>query len=345
MTVRKRLVINELEALIVRDAFRLLLQHRQVALIARTLNDENKLPRGSRCLPGTPLRWSKDAIARVLRNPLYAGMIACGDEQFRGEHPAIVDDETFERAQRILKGRERHTKFHGVNSDYVLRGLVRCGLCKQAMSPGSTRRARKTYRYYRCSTRDKHGPKGCPAAPLPARAIEDYVVERVAEAALDGALAREVESTLAARLDARREQFALLRTKLPVAIATHSANAMKLVEELTRLDAKAREFVEAKLSAETQKLVAAERRLADAERGVAALENAALEARHVVSALRDFRAVWQAMTMPNRGRMLRALLDHVEVDEPSGRIDIHLVDFAADPDVASDVGAPPMEAA
>ena len=68
------------------------------------------------------------------------------------------------------------------------------------MSPGSTRSARKTYRYYRCSTRDKHGPKGCPAQRLPAGAIEDYVVERIAEAAFDGALAREVQASLTKRL-------------------------------------------------------------------------------------------------------------------------------------------------
>jgi len=36
--------------------------------------------------------------------------------------------------------------------------------------------------------------------------------------------------------------------------------------------------------------------------------------------------VQQAMTTPNRGRLLRALLDRVVVEETSGRVDIHLVD-------------------
>lgn len=44
--------------------------------------------------------------------------------------------------------------------------------------------------------------------------------------------------------------------------------------------------------------------------------------------------VWESMTTPNRGRLLRALVDHVVVDEPAARVDIHLVDFAADPDAA-----------
>lgn len=58
-----------------------------------------------------------------------------------------------------------------------------------------------------------------------------------------------------------------------------------------------------------------------------------------MGALRDFKAVWETMTIPNRGRLLRALLDHLEVDEPSGRVEIHLIDFASDPDAALDVAA------
>lgn len=60
---------------------------------------------------------------------------------------------------------------------------------------------------------------------------------------------------------------------------------------------------------------------------------------HVIGALRDFNLVWEAMTIPNRGRLLRALLDRVVVEETSGRVDIHLVDFAADPDAPADAGA------
>jgi hypothetical protein len=49
------------------------------------------------------------------------------------------------------------------------------------------------------------------------------------------------------------------------------------------------------------------------------------------------------MTTPNRGRLLRALLDRVVVEETSGRVDIHLVDFAADPEAPAHVGAPSKE--
>ncbi|WP_408890099.1 hypothetical protein ACJ2CR_02520 [Myxococcus faecalis] len=65
--------------------------------------------------------------------------------------------------------------------------------------------------------------------------------------------------------------------------------------------------------------------------------------KHVIGALCDFNLVWEAMTLPKCGRLLRALLDRVVVEETSGRVDIHLVDFAADPDTPDDAGASTSE--
>lgn len=339
VTKDKRLVPHDLESLIVRDAYELLLQHRQAAVVARLLNEQQKLPRGARLKAGRLLAWTTTGIASVLKNPLYAGIVVYEGERYRGEHPALIDEETFERAQRILtrKG-EAPLTFHGTNLDYVLKGLLRCGLCGASMTTGTTRSARKEYRYYRCTTRDKHGPEGCPALRLPAGAIEDYVVERIEEAAFDGALAREVEDALTQRLDRRREDLEELRAKLPAPIANYSANASRYVEELTRFEGKARDLIEQRLNVETQRLAAAERQLRDAERALAELEDTATEVQHVIGALRDFRFVWDAMTTPNRGRLLRALLERVVVDESSGRVDIHLVDFSADLDAPSGDG-------
>ncbi len=75
----KKLLVNEVEAQVVREAFTLFLQHRQRAMVARTLTERGLLPRGSSRPPKDGLRWTKDAIARVLRNPLYAGFMMYGD--------------------------------------------------------------------------------------------------------------------------------------------------------------------------------------------------------------------------------------------------------------------------
>jgi site-specific DNA recombinase len=355
----KKLVVNEVEARVVREAFALFLQHRQMAKVARELNERGLLPRGSSRPSRLGLRWTKDSIARVLRSPLYAGLMMYGDELHPGEQPRIIDDATYRQATRILEGAGRELRFTGLNPDYVLRGLLRCAGCGQAMCPGSTSKNGKTYRFYRCSTRDKHGKDACSARPLPARALEELVAERITAATADVKLVQHIERSLRARIEAQRASLAAIRADLPGRVASASAAASKLADELGKLDGRARELVEAKLRVEADRLVAAERQLAETERDLADLEVADAEATWMLGALRDFTApsalpsfaravglratrplrglralrlanVWALMTPENRGRLLRALVASVRVNDATGEVEIELVNFSAD---------------
>lgn len=111
----KKLVVNEVEARVVREAFALFLQHRQMAKVARELNERGLLPRGSSRPSRLGLRWTKDSIARVLRSPLYAGLMMYGDELHPGEQPRIIDDATYRQATRILEDERRELRFTGLN--------------------------------------------------------------------------------------------------------------------------------------------------------------------------------------------------------------------------------------
>jgi len=170
------------------------------------------------------------------------------------------------------------------------------------------------------------------AKPLPAGAIEDFVAQRITAATTDGSLARHVEVTLAKRIAGRREALERIRVDLPGRVASASANASKYTEELGKFEGRARELVEAKLRAETDRLVAAERQLAETERDRLDLEVAAAETTWAVGALRDFARVWKFMTPENQGRLLRPLVTVVRMKESTGVVEVELVNFAADPD-------------
>ncbi|MDP1826614.1 MAG: recombinase family protein [Archangium sp.] len=325
--VDKKLTINELEAPIVREAFEVLLQHRRMATVAAVMNERERLPRKTKRLDEKP-QWTKDTIAKLLRNPLYGGLMMYRDERHPGEHPAIIDPVTFQRAQVVLAGRERHLKFHGLNFDYILRGLIKCGKCGKPMTPASTRKGRSVYRYYRCTTRDKRGTDACDVLPLAAGAIEDYVVDRIAEASLGPTLMADIEQALAARLAAKRQTLATVKEKAPDIIAEHSSKASKLVDELTRLEGRSRGVAAAKLRAETDLLTSAERSLADAERGLVEVLGAIADLKPVLRVLGNFKELWGVMTPTNRVRMLSALIDEVRVHEQDGSVNIALIDFA-----------------
>ena len=53
--------------------------------------------------------WTKDGVLRVLKNPLYAGFIAAGEELFKAEHEAIVSREQFERVEEHAGREERRS--------------------------------------------------------------------------------------------------------------------------------------------------------------------------------------------------------------------------------------------
>jgi hypothetical protein len=45
--------------------------------------------------------------------------------------------------------------------------------------------------------------------------------------------------------------------------------------------------------------------------------------------LNDFAAVWDVLTPENRGRLLRAVVQQVEVDEPANKVKVFIVDLCA----------------
>ena len=167
-------------------------------------------------------------------------------------------------------------------------------------------------------------------APDPAGALEEFVVERIALATADGSLVAEVERQMRARTDARRTANEELRKRLPDEIANTSSAAMRYVEELGRLQGRSRELVEAKLRTETDRLTAAEQRLAQAENDRIDVEVADAEREWIVRALRDFGRVWSLMTPENRGRLARSLVVAIRVDEASNQVEVELVNFAAE---------------
>lgn len=151
------------------------------------------------------------------------------------------------------------------------------------------------------------------------------------EATADGTLAERIETKLSARVAKERATFVEVRRALAAQIAEASASATtaKLTDEVVRLEARARELVEAKLRAEAARLDDAERRLRALEDDALDLELVESQREWFVGALCSFGKVWGEMTPENQGRLLRALVATVSVDEKTGMCRLELVNFDA----------------
>jgi DNA invertase Pin-like site-specific DNA recombinase len=236
--VQKKLFINESEAVVVRELFALYLEHRSVLRVAQELArrerttkqrppSERAQARAQARPPGEQRRvgpysaeeWSKDMVIRILKNPVYVGLIASGDDLHPGEHKPLIDRETFDRVQRILEQNAGRPAMPGRNPDYLLTGRLRCGACGAAMTPGSTKKGNRIYRFYRCVTRDKMGKEACVGRPLPAAEVERYVVERLRDVGTNERFTVEVTKGLEDRLAAERDALTSESSRLTGPIA------------------------------------------------------------------------------------------------------------------------------
>jgi site-specific DNA recombinase len=99
-------------------------------------------------------RISKQFLAKILRNPIYAGWISYKPlgERYRGDFQSLVTQELFDRVQRRLSGNP--TTGIGrrkAQQDFPLRRFVRCARCGKPVTGGWARgRWGNRYAYYYC---------------------------------------------------------------------------------------------------------------------------------------------------------------------------------------------------
>jgi hypothetical protein len=188
------------------------------------------------------------------------------------------------------------------------------------MTPGGSR----SYRYYRCLTRDKLGAEACASRPLPADAIETFVVERLHHLAADRAHAAELAKRMRARVATERQALAAQRAALPAQIGKLSAEAHSLATAVARVSGRAQRLAEERLHVTAAALDRAQTELKAVEVRLAGLDLATAEIEWVHDALANFPSLWELMTPDNRQRLVTALVEEVIVDEKKGDLQLKL---------------------
>jgi len=327
-----RLVVNELEAVVVQEIFALYLERRSTLEVARILNSSDRRTKRHRSIHGNPREphdWTTNDVARVLKHPIYAGYMSSGGTLFEGEHSAIVERVVFARVQAALREGTPNRSVGVRNPAYLLRGVLRCAGCGAAFTTASTISHGVTYRYYRCGTRDKQGAQACGSQPLPAEAIEQLVIQRVRAATADGTLAGDVAASVRRRIQARREACQIEREHLPARIASLSQEIRRLVDVLATVEGGARQQVQSRLQELEDQSAHSEADLVASTRQLAELDAVEVDVTWVAQSLADFDRVWDRLTVENRGRLVRAVIHRVEVDEPGNTVRVVLADLGA----------------
>ncbi len=95
--------------------------------ISIELTKRGLLTRPSAARPARPISVNK--VSQLLRDRYYLGRVVFKGEDYDGRHPALVDQELFDRVQSILETRGVAGERRRVLSHY-LKGTVYCGRCR-----------------------------------------------------------------------------------------------------------------------------------------------------------------------------------------------------------------------
>ena len=170
----RKLVVNEAEAASVRRIFERFVELGSATVLARELRRE-----GFRNKQGTLI--DKGYLYRLLKNRVYRGEAVHKGTAYPGEHDAIIDDDLWDRAHAILQESPRKRANNSRSrTPALLKGLIFSDT-GAAMTPTSTKKGAKLYRYYVSMDVIRNRETGEETAPmrLAAGMVEDAVVNEV----------------------------------------------------------------------------------------------------------------------------------------------------------------------
>ncbi len=181
----RKLVINQQESKTVRFVFEQFLSHGSVVKIVEQLDERCMRTKSWTTQQGKKRLGDKidaNVVMRILRNPLYKGVISHKGEHFPGEHNAIIAAEQWDAVQAVIEDRNRRKPNSNAPkgaAPYLLRGLL-TDADGWAMTPGNggNKRTRR-YRYYVSTKAIKHGYGSTEIKSLPAEQIEELVLAQV----------------------------------------------------------------------------------------------------------------------------------------------------------------------
>jgi DNA invertase Pin-like site-specific DNA recombinase len=170
----RKLVVNEQDAGSVRRIFDRFVEVGSATVLARELRRE-----GFRSKQGTLI--DKGYLYRLLNNRVYRGEALHKGKAYPGEQDAIIDADRWDRVHAILQESPRKRANNSrAQTPALLKGLI-FGENGAAMTPTSTKKGARLYRYYVSMDVIRNRETGEETGPmrLPAGMVEDAVVTEV----------------------------------------------------------------------------------------------------------------------------------------------------------------------
>lgn len=311
-----KLIVNELEAIRVRQIFDLYLQHESLLATVRELaergwHSKTWTTKGGVSKGGQP--FQKTMLYQLLTNPLYAGQVRHKDQLYPGEHDGIVEPQAFHKVQVQLQqngrsgGGEVRNK-HGA----LLKGLLHCVGCESSMVHHYSQKNGRRYQYYVCLNAQKRGWDTCTSPSLPAGEIEQFVVDQIRHIGQDPNLVRE---TLDKAQQHVTERTAQLQAELAAVHRQRHRDEAELQKVAGAVDG---DSSLARLADLQERLRIANERSTEILAELDDLKREEIDETEVATALAEFDAVWHVLSPKEQARVLHLLIERIDHDGATG---------------------------
>ncbi len=310
-----KLAVNSEEAERIREMFRLYLEGTPVLEIVQRFDKlgwRNKqwTTQDGKLYGGSPLR--RCHIYKLLGNVLYTGQVKVGEEIFPGEHEAIIDQQTFDLAQKRLEQNAwTPGNSHRVKFEALLRGLIYCSCCGSGMYSTYSANKERRYRYYVCYRSQQKLEGYCTSRAVSAPSVEDAVVESIRRVGVQPDVLAET-----ARL--ARQQLAEIITGLREELNTTNGRVKNLKSQIARI----RNPEAARLSEIREQLATGETRAEQLRKEILRREKQRIDEKELRRTMESFEDVWKSLNLDEQRNLLRQLVEKVGYDGRTGKVTV-----------------------
>lgn len=145
------LVVNDYEAMQIRELFELFNARTPVYTIMQILNEKGYKIKNR--------KWTEPRVRYIVENPVYIGKVRHNGKEYEGQHEAIVSMEVWNKAQDILKERDRKYEHMKQGRRYTspLGAMIWCKNCgaKYHYRTNGKNQDGSQRAYYSCYSRSK----------------------------------------------------------------------------------------------------------------------------------------------------------------------------------------------
>ena len=308
--LNKRLIVNAQEAVLVRHVFRRYLELGCAVKLVRELNEAGHLTKGwttkkGKTQPGK--EWHKNYVYRLLRNPVYIGLVEYQGETYEGEHDPIVERPLWDQVQTAIAvpGKVR-SNMNRATTPGLLKGILRCGHCGAAMAVTFTQRHGRQYRYYVCHRASSTSYENCSVRSVSAGIIEDLVKDRLRSLFRSPEVVRQTIESIRRLQAEERHQVEADRLKVVEELTGVKTIGQQLAQSLQAADTT---FVRGELERLDGRRAEIEARLGELNAQLAALVGQEAAPEIVNKELTILDNIWENLFPGEQQRLVRMVID------------------------------------